>query len=105
MSTDEGDSRNQEGSGASGVTTDDKSMKANQSGSNDYEPTTTKTTEESTVAMSTDEGDSRNREGSGASGVATDDKSMKAKSDNNNEESGGESYIMSFEYTRVTKRI
>ena len=55
--------------------------------------------------MSTDEGDSRNREGSGASGVATDDKSMKAKSDNNNEESGGESYIMSFEYTRVTKRI
>ena len=127
MSTDEGDSRNQEGSGVSGVTTDDKSMKVNDSGSNGYKPTTTKTTEESTVATSIDEGDSRNREGSGASDVTTDDKTMKAnqseppnsstgngggsgtlndlQSDNNNEDSGGESYIMPFEYIHMTKGI
>ena len=63
--------------------------------------------------------DSGSREGSNASGtfinVTPPNSSIgngggsgtldDVQSDNNNEESGGESYIMSFEYTRVTKRI
>lgn len=113
MSTDEGNSRNREGSDASGVTTDDKSTEANRSASDDYEPTTVKTTEdtmnmpEQTIMTGSkvsgptttvdNDGGSRSGGGSGTlDGV---------QCTNNNEQNGGKSYTTLFKYTRMSKRI